>query len=371
VRDENAQALLTEVLDTNDDDAILQKIQTLQLMADFKYDHYQRFGPGQRFIESLALWLNQFDKPDRGEALRFVLERLIFISEREIVHLVETAYPDLIVHERIRMISEEQNIPMYKVAAIFVHPRFHELQLKSLYLGLSDGARTNELRRSADQAISNEQIWQAYELSEAKTQDMTIELRKALTEGGYKSKDRFNVVWLLDDFSGSGSTYIRFNSKTKVFQGKIKKIYDSLRNGELVDKDHHEVYLLLYIATRQAIDHIEYWSERFTSEKGYQPLRLRVLHIIEKDEALSSQWSTRFWGIVMNPKYYDPRSFDRHMEIGGGKDAKLGFANCALPLTLSHNTPNNSIYILWGPEDFEFSGLFPRVSRHRVVQDGI
>jgi hypothetical protein len=44
--------------------------------------------------------------------------------------------------------------------------------MKSLYLGLSDGAHTNDLRRASDGDISNEQIWQAYELGETKAEDM-------------------------------------------------------------------------------------------------------------------------------------------------------------------------------------------------------
>ena len=36
---------------------LCSRVPSLQLLADYKYDHYQRFGPGRRFIESLALWL--------------------------------------------------------------------------------------------------------------------------------------------------------------------------------------------------------------------------------------------------------------------------------------------------------------------------
>lgn len=31
-----------------------------QTMAKFKYDGYNQFSPGMRFIERLSLWLNQF-----------------------------------------------------------------------------------------------------------------------------------------------------------------------------------------------------------------------------------------------------------------------------------------------------------------------
>lgn len=135
--------------------------------------------------------------------------------------------------------------------------------------------------------------------------------------------------------------------------------------GGLINPDYYEVYLLLYVATRQAIDHIQYWSERFTSERGFKPLQLRVLFPIEKDVSLSEKTDRTILATLSKERYYDNRASDRHVAIGGTRSARLGFAGCALPLVLSHNTPNNSVYALWGPEEFEFFGLFPRVSRHR------
>ena len=125
------------------------------------------------------------------------------------------------------------------------------------------------------------------------------------------------------------------------------------------------MFLLLYVATRKAIDHISYWSERFTSENGYKPLQVRVICVIEEDEALTRNWPPPLESILTNADYYDPKAFDKHIAVGGTTSAQLGFAACALPVVLSHNTPNNSVYILWGPETFKFFGLFPRVSRHR------
>ncbi|WP_083909470.1 hypothetical protein [Rhodopseudomonas sp. B29] len=375
MKDDNAAQLLATVMQWADPDTIQARVPSLQLLADYKYDQYQRYGPGRRFVESLALWLVQFEEADRATALSLVQDRLVFISEAEIAHLVSLAYPDVIVQERLRLVAEENDIAAYRVGRLIKHPRFEELRLRSLYLGLSDGAHTNDLRRASYGAISNEQIWQAYELGEAKADDMLRELRIALASSGrianlpgdlkMKENERFSLVWLVDDFSGSGNTYIRFDSKEKRFKGKIKKIYDMVLDGGLVDPDYYEVYLLLYVATRQAIDHIEYWTERFTSERGLKPLRLHVLHPIEKDVALSEASDRDIVKMLETPRYYDERASDRHIAIGGTADARFGFADCSLPLVLSHNTPNNSVYAFWGPEEYSFFGLFPRVSRHR------
>lgn len=60
---------------------------------------------------------------------------------------------------------------------------------------------------------------------------------------------------------------------------------------------------------------------------------------------------------------YDPVINDKHMQKGGS-DGRYGFAHCGLPVVLSHNTPNNSIALLWADTEL-VRGLFPRVTRHR------
>lgn len=367
MKDTNARSLLAKVMGWEDQGDYLKSVPGLLLLAQHKYDHYQRFSHGQRFVESLALWLKQFPESDRELALRVVNERLIFVSESEFSHLVQTAYPDWIVPERIRMVSEETGIASFRVAEIEGSERFKELCLKSLYLGLSDGARTNELRRSSNGEISNEQIWQAYELSDEKAGDMVEKLESELRKRGFESSTaKFNLIWLLDDFSGSGNTYIRYDNDKEKFKGKIKKIYERLSRGDLVDKDHYDIFLLLYVATRQALDHIEYWAGRFASEKGVKPLKIKVLHLIEQDTSLLSEQDKDFRPILDSDDYYDHQFYDDNIKVGGTSTAKYGFANCALPVVLCHNTPNNSVFMLWAPETSEkFQGLFPRASRHR------
>ncbi len=366
MRDENAQKLLAKVMGWQNVDPVSKYLPKLQLLANFKYDNYQRFRPGKRFIESLALWLNQFEADHRSEALNFITDHLIYISDVEFSHLVEMAYPDLILQERVRLIAAEKNIPNYQVGKITNDIRFRELGLKSLYLGLSDGARTSELRRASNGEINNEQVWHAYELGNEKAKSMVNELDNNLKKEQFLSNNpRFNLVWLIDDFSASGYTYIRFDNDKKEWKGKIKKMYEYLHSGNLIDISHYEVFLLLYVATRKSVNHIEYWSERFTSEYGYKPLQLKVLGLVENGATIKLDPDAQFHKILTGPEYYDHRAYDKHFKVGGTQDARIGFAGCALPVVLSHNTPNNSVYILWGYDWCTFSGLFPRISRHR------
>lgn len=51
---------------------------SLQIFSEYKYDKYQQFFPGMKFIESLSLWLNQFDDNEKQIAYEFVKNKIIF-----------------------------------------------------------------------------------------------------------------------------------------------------------------------------------------------------------------------------------------------------------------------------------------------------
>ena len=62
-------------------------------------------------------------------------------------------------------------------------------------------------------------------------------------------------------------------------------------------------------------------------------------------------------------RYYDTANETDSTRLGG-TDLRYGFNGNGLPLVLSHNTPNNSIGLLWA-EGTIMRPLFPRVSRHK------
>jgi hypothetical protein len=88
VKDELAESLLARVMGW-DQQTVTAERAVLQNMARYKYDEYQQFAPGRRFIESLALWLSQFPAGKaRTTAYEFVRRRLIFVSSAEMDQLV-------------------------------------------------------------------------------------------------------------------------------------------------------------------------------------------------------------------------------------------------------------------------------------------
>jgi len=71
---------------------------------------------------------------------------------------------------------------------------------------------------------------------------------------------------------------------------------------------------------------------------------------------------------ALSQKYFGPLLRDEH-KAQGGSDPSLGFGVLALPVVLHHNTPNNSVGLLWADTSERHGGahrraLFPRRERH-------
>ncbi len=370
MREALAERLLAQVMNWTPED-VAEERPLLQAMAALKYDEYQQYVPGMRFVESLALWLNQFANMDEKKtAYDFVKNRLVFFSADEIAHLVSIAYPDYIRPLLIRRAAEAANIPDRHVERIARSKDYRALRRQCLFLGLSDGARIDAFRRAATTELCHEQIWQTYEMPTGKAQSILGELRKDLARiPGMEEKARdgvFRMVFLLDDFSGSGKSYLR--KESNVLAGKIAKFQQQLVRPDagmrgLVRENDLYVGIVLYIATVGAVEHLRPLLRDLFRDQPNIDCEIHIVHVLNDDVRLDASRDKAFLGLA--DRYYDSGAEDEHTRRGG-TDVKRGFGGCSLPVVLSHNTPNNSMFLLWAnPDDHQIRGLFPRVSRHR------
>lgn len=342
----------------------------LQAMAAYKYDGYQQFYPGMRFIESLARWLARFDTADeRAAAYDFVKTRLIFCSAEEMGHLVEMAYPDHVRPLLIRRVAGEIGVNPRRVSLVANSTEFRIRQRECLFLGLSDGARIAEFRR-ANRELNNEQIWQTHEISPPRVSELLGKLAEhegVLAGAGRPRADaRFRTVVLLDDFSASGTSYYRTKSDGTP-GGKIASFHKAITDpaeplSRLVDPSGIEVIVLLYIATDSARDHLIRHLDPL-SQSGGITYRIEIAQGISDDVRLRPETTGPMSGLI--DKYYDHTVLDEHFEKGGTEDARYGYAAGGLPVVLHHNTPNNSVALLWSYDGKDVVGLFPRVQRHK------
>lgn len=359
MRDALAERLLASVMDWTPEDVARER-PVLQALAALKYDEYQQFSPGMRFVESLALWLGQFaELGERKAAYEFVLSRLVFLTHAEMAHFAAIAYPDVIRPVFIEQAAKDATLPPFRVRQVLAAESFRQLQGASLFFGLSDGARIDLFRRS-NKELSHEQIFTGYELSD----DKVRKIRKWLNEKR-DYKEVAPALVLLDDFSASGTSCLTANGDKA--DGKVSRFVGMIQSSEawktVVSFPKTRLIIVLYVATEQALANIQAGAEALKQRHGIEVAVLAVQRIA-RSISLKASDSDPMVAVIKNEKYYDASVEDEHTDKGNS-DLKFGFSAGGLPLVLHHNTPNNSIFLLWAEGSETVKPLFPRVSRHR------
>jgi len=205
MKQELALRVLGEIMAWSEDVA-RKEFSWLELMARFKYNEYSGYVAGARFIECLADWLQQFSPDERSHAYDFVRTSLLFFSATEIHHLVELVYLEVIQPKLLSAVAQRLGTPPYLIwSRDRAETQFKQLLRKSLFFGLSDGARIDTFRRENTGLISNEQVVLATEIGYQKWDSLLTDLREDLRD----PEAKFGFVFLLDDFLGTGKTLIR------------------------------------------------------------------------------------------------------------------------------------------------------------------
>lgn len=368
MRDELAEKILAKVLDWTTED-ISKERPDLTAMARYKYDDYQYYFPGMRFTESLSQWLKQFDTiEERQIAYDFIKTKLLYFSSKEISQLVSVVYPDFIKPILLKVVAKKMGIPEHRINQIVNSEDFAIIQRQTLFLGLSDGAHMDIFRRQNKKEISYEQTFLIYDFSDEKADELVEKLKEDIEAktGKKPTKDQglFKNIFLLDDFSGSGLSYIRKDKGQ--YKGKIWKVFDKINHSnsslcKILDKDNLRIYVVLYTATEKTIEHLKQMARSVKKETGYE-FEIIWIQKINQEDIVNKQRDSKFCDLI--EKYYDPGVESDATIVGGTADVKYGFAYCSLPLVLRHNTPNNSVCLLWSYDDLSVRGLFPRVTRH-------
>ena len=350
----------------------------LEFMGSMKYDAYDRYMPGMRFMSSLVQWLNDIKEEDRDEAYKFIKEKLVFISSMQMNYLVDLLYDSKIRPILLDMSTAETGMPSYKCSSKVVRTRFEIEKRSALIIGLSDGAHTDILRRSA--GFNNEQVLTNYYPDGKKLKDMLDELRKDQKLKGIENPF-FRRILLIDDFTASGKSFIRFDESDREYHGKLKRIIDELCIKDYVEKEEkieHLSYLLnpeqkiqidilFCIATEKARTNIKSSLDDYLKSVNWQnkvEFNIHIVQILEDKLSIDIKTDKDLVKLLKKDEHFVKECvISKSYKVGKKDNPWLGFDECALPVVLAHNTPNNSLPIIW--QDAErFHGLFPRISRH-------
>ena len=351
----------------------------LEFMGSMKYDAYDRYMPGMRFMSSLVQWLNDIKEEDRDEAYKFIKKKLVFISSTQMNYLVDLLYDSKIRPILLDMATVETGMPSYKRSNKVVRTRFEIEKRSALVIGLSDGAHTDILRRSA--GFNNEQVLTNYYPDGKKLEEMLDGLRKDGKMAGIENPF-FRRIFLIDDFTASGKSFIRYDDTDGEYHGKLKKIIDELCAKSHIEGDQNiehlsyllnpnqdkiQIDILFCIATEKARTNIKNNLDEYLKSVNWQDKVEFNIHIIQPlEDKLSNDIKNdkNLVEVLKKDEHFVKECvISKSYKVGKNDNPWLGFDECALPVVLAHNTPNNSLPIIW--QDAErFHGLFPRISRH-------
>lgn len=362
------------LMDWEDDEAE-REFAWLRFMSARKFDAYRDFQAGARFILSLAIWLSQFNTNDERQiAYDLLRTKLLFLSAAEMNRLVALFYPRVVLPDLMSRAAKLHDIQDYMVWAHDQAPAtLRMMRRKILFMGLSDGARIDVLRQLNAHQLNNEQIVLQPFLDFEKWKDMDRELKRdsLLVDDPEK---KFDTLYVIDDFSGSGTTFIRQSGDE--WKGKLPKLWRSMEEARSKLRDDFPivtspaVHVHHYLITRLAKDRI---ADEEKEIRKYSPDEQSWFSEIHFTEGMELPDSFRLDGdhpfVEIANRYYDPVLESRHAGESGNSDMRLGYGQCALPLILEHNTPNNALSLLWADTEGKAGShpmrpLFRRRQRH-------
>lgn len=414
MRRDLALQLLQTTLPDMDEGSTSQLFRDLELLANYKYNAYEMYYPGRLFLENLYLWLRKFEDHDRQSALDFIRTQLIFVSREEFQQLAQILYNDRIRRRQLEIAGQEANLPKHRVHRIRTSDAFGRITRSSLYVGMSDGARLDYIRRH-NLDLNNEQVIPYYAVNAEKVDDCLLSLR-----GEIRDQDAsFQCLLLIDDFAGSGNTLLRevvtvplkrpmdfdlpprwkARLRLRAEPPQLEFLYHGIlaeaELNDLLSLDNDEDYLAAINALQAKC------AARDTSLKGslvkvasgpiakaladnasiyFCPL-LTTTHAVDRLQELMPRLPGPFAQTkiltaalldsrvtitnVSQPigalceKYYDEDLADEHTG-----NVMFGYEGCGLPLVLHHNTPNNSLHLIWHRRNPRLDPLFVRYERH-------
>ena len=316
----------------------------LRLMARLKYDGYRAFQAGMRFVESLATWLQQFRQDQRETAYSFVRRSVVYISSMEMQCLVERLYPRTVCERLIRVVAADYGIQPYQVFTR-APDALDRLRRQTLFMGLSDGARIDAIRHVNSGVLSNEQLVQFTQLGTDKWKDMLDSLRDDLSD----SHARFRLVYLIDDFIGTGTTFLRLDAKNE-WKGKLVRFMSSVESADnelgrdkLFD-GRSELCIHHYVSASGPVYPL---LESYITACPNSRLQAWHCSYGQLLPDYSKTIGTHEDFVKLTNIYYDPIIETKHTNVGGVQHLGLGYGGRSLPLVLEHNTPNNSVALLW------------------------
>ena len=284
---------------------------------------------------------------------------LVYIGPSEMQRLVEQFYPHFVRDRLLRMAAAECHIqPHHVLVDPGARAANERLRRQTLFMGLSDGAHIDTIRHANAGLLGNEQFVQGTQVDTDKWRDLLDNLREDLND----PNARFRLVYLVDDFAGTETSFLRFDDKAKKWKGKLIRFKNSVESandaldGDRLFEDGWVLCVHHYVVSSHAAEAIQKRRDQSADSGAFPEGWARETYptfgtVLPQNFPIDKGGGRHDDFLEMTQTYYDPVIRTKHTDVGGVSHLGLGYGGCALPLVLEQNTPNNSVALLWAETD--------------------
>ena len=298
-----------------------------RLIKTFNSTIWENRTHGPKIME----WLSNFDNDEEKEAALYLLSKLLYFNSHSIRCLLKALYRDLYRYPIIETIRRANNDTL---DSILIETYFQEELEKTRFLGVGNPAESGvhllyyfrqENKIPKDLFINTDDIIEYND--EGKCQ-----LREAY-------KDVKHYVFI-DDLCGSGKQATSNDSN-------VKRCVQHLRD---IVQDAKISYFML-----------------FGLSKGIQVIRDSGLYdqacsVVELDDSYRCfSNNSRFFEDEEQKNFSKEMAYKHGSKLINSVNA-LGFGDCQLLLSMHHNTPDNTLPIIWY-DDVNWKPIFKRYNK--------
>jgi hypothetical protein len=286
-------------------------------------------------------WLDNFMEDEKSDAL-YLLTQFIYFSEFSVEKLLESLYRDLFKYNLISEIRKRNNDTL---DACLINNEFKRMRAKSRFVSLGNPSESSSALMYLMRTVNK--LPKGLFVSESDI--LNIE------------EDIENFIYI-DDLCGSGSQAISYSEK---FLNKIKEKFPDAK-----------IWYLMLISTRHGKARIikesdfNYVDSIFELDDSYKCFSENSRIFSNADETVDrvniKQFSGTYGKKLMSSiiKDIDPQISPENLDYAA-ESCKHGYGNGQLLLGFHHNTPDNSLPIIWYNENHE--NWKPIFKRHNKI----
>ena len=321
-----------------------EEVAKITFLSRRKYNRYAHFPKGESFESRLLNWLKKNFETDERQAAMEIVKSISFISEDELKSLALKTFHNA----EDTIMSSIQNLSTLDWLSYLSAREIELMQSmkRSLFVALADDIAFDYIRRYASFRYNFEK-------------DNFVEYYKLNEESLDKLPD-FDRVFLIDHFSGSGTTALSF--REGAWDGKIPRFL-SIWKKRLVDVTIYYCPEIISSIAEQNLNKnlIEFLKSKNGINLYVTPtIQISISKCLSQDGMPIINEDSTVANLCF--KYYDRVVEDKNTKLVG--NIMYGYGRAGLTLVFESNCPNNSIPLLWNLDN-NWYPLFPRVKHHR------